>query len=71
VGGLALIAVFWQKFVHKATKEEAMQGVKARTGGQRFSGRGVVKRQHSVGAGRVPAPGTGRWSMSPSLPRGA
>ena len=31
-----------------AKQDEAMLGVKARTGGQRFSGTGVVKRQHST-----------------------
>lgn len=43
-----LCCVLLEVRAEPAKQDEAMRGVKARTGGQEFSGTGVVKRQHST-----------------------
>jgi Transglycosylase SLT domain len=49
LAGVALMAVLWQAEVRAETanQEEQTRDVKAPAGGQRKTGRGVVKRQHS------------------------
>ncbi len=53
-GGLALIAVCSQKFVHRTAKEEAMRGVNARTREVSVFREGVWSNGNTRRAGQVP-----------------